>query len=77
MKGEGSNAKLGLPDRVSIDSGVLLAYFLGEELAGFVKGKILQPQLRAVFFNHVAVAETFYILCRRSEERRVGKECRL
>lgn len=60
--------KLDLPRELSIDSGVVLAYFLGEERGKIVKAAILPPKDRKVYSNRVAVSELFYILCRRRSE---------
>jgi predicted nucleic acid-binding protein len=54
-----------LPSRLSIDSGVVLAYFLGEALGELVRSAILPPKDRTVFCSRTAVSELFYILCRR------------
>lgn len=56
---------LELPSRLSIDSGVILSHFLGEELGGLVKSTILPPKDRTVLCNHLCVSELFYVLCRR------------
>jgi predicted nucleic acid-binding protein len=54
-----------LPTRLSIDSGVILAYFLGEELGELVKSSILPPKDRNIYCSRTAISELFYILCRR------------
>ncbi len=55
----------GLPEALSIDSGVVLAYLLGEELGEFVRSEILLHDGRKVYCNRFAVSELFYMLCRR------------
>ena len=53
-----------LEDRLSIDSGVPIAYLLGEETGEFARTQIFQPG-RILYFNRLGLAEVFYILCRR------------
>ncbi len=65
MKGSASSPNL--PSRLSLDSSVLLAYFLGEELGAKAKEIIFQPG-RSTYTHHLAIAETFYILCRQKGE---------
>lgn len=58
-----------LPDRLAIDSSVLIAYFLGEKTGQLVKDRILGNTRLERFASHLALSETFYILCRsRGEE---------
>jgi predicted nucleic acid-binding protein len=52
-----------LPSKLAIDSSVLIAYFLGEPTGELAKREIL-GQRRATYCSHVALSETFYILCR-------------
>jgi predicted nucleic acid-binding protein len=54
-----------LPSKLSIDSGVVLAYFLGEELGETVKSRIFPPNDTSLFCSRTVVSELFYILCRR------------
>ena len=54
-----------LPDRLSIDSGVILAYFLGEKLGELVKLEIFPPKDRTILCNRLCLSELFYVLCRR------------
>ena len=54
-----------LPGRLSIDSGVVLAYFLGEELGELVKEEIFPPRDRTILCNRLCLSELFYVLCRR------------
>ncbi|MFI5422280.1 MAG: PIN domain-containing protein [Nitrososphaerales archaeon] len=61
-----------LPNRISIDSGVVLAYFLGEGLGELVKTTILPPNDRSVFCSRTAISELFYILCRRKGDNFAG-----
>ena len=58
-----------LPEALSIDSGVILAFLLGEELGETVRSEILSRNGRRVYCNRLAVSELFYILCRRRGER--------
>ena len=57
-----------LPEALSIDSGVVLAYMLGEDLGKVARDEILSPERRA-YCSRVAASELFYILCRRRGER--------
>jgi len=54
-----------LPDRISIDSGVILAYFLGETLGELVKSQILTAKDRRILCNRLCLSELYYVLCRR------------
>jgi len=54
-----------LPGRLSIDSGVVLAYFLGERLGELVKLEIFPPKDRTFLCNQLCLSELFYVLCRR------------
>ncbi|MGA3110383.1 MAG: PIN domain-containing protein [Candidatus Bathyarchaeia archaeon] len=54
-----------LPGRLSIDSGVILAYFLGEKLGDVVKLEIFPPKDRTILCNRLCLSELFYVLCRR------------
>ncbi len=58
----------GLPEALSIDSGVVLAYLLGEDLGEIARDEVLSRG-RRVYYSRVAVSELFYILCRRRGER--------
>ncbi len=57
-----------LPSRLAIDSSVLIAYFLGEPTGEIAKREIL-GQRRAVHCTHLALSETFYILCRARNDK--------
>ncbi len=57
------NASRNIPAKLSIDSSVLIAYFLGEPEGRIVKEKILFDG-REVHSSHLTLAETFYVLCR-------------
>ncbi len=59
---------LDLPSRLAIDSSVLIAYFLGEPTGELAKQEILR-QRRDVHCSHLALAETFYILCRARNDK--------
>jgi len=54
-----------LPVRLSIDSGIVLAYFLGERLGEFVKSEIFTPKNKTILCNRLCLSELFYVLCRR------------
>lgn len=54
-----------VPRKLSIDSGVILAYYLGEDLGKLVKSSILAPGSGAVYSSRQTISELFYILCRR------------
>jgi predicted nucleic acid-binding protein len=54
-----------LPDRLSIDSGVILAYFLGEEIGALARSQIFEFAEKRIYHNRLCVAELFYVLCRR------------
>src|SRR5437879_12899993 len=58
-----------LPSRLAIDSSVLIAYFLGEPEGEIAKQEILGSQHRTVHCGHLALSETFYILCRRRSQK--------
>lgn len=57
-----------LPTRLSVDSGVILAYFLGERLGELVKSQIFPSKDRTIFCNRLCLSELFYVLCRRKGE---------
>lgn len=59
--------KRGLTETLSIDSGLVLAYLLGEDLGEIARDEILSRKRRA-YCSKVAVSELFYILCRRLGE---------
>lgn len=54
-----------LPSRLSMDSGVILAYYLGEDLGQVVRDHVLEATGREIFHNRLCVAELCYVLCRR------------
>jgi predicted nucleic acid-binding protein len=54
-----------LASRLSVDSGVILAYFLGETLGELVKLQILPIKDKTVFCNRICISELFYVLCKR------------
>ncbi len=58
----------GLPSRVAVDSSVLIAYFLGERAGRVVKERILGNARVEAFTSHLALSETFHILCRNQGE---------
>lgn len=53
-----------IPSRLVLDSSVLIAYFLGEPTGRIVKEEILTDPRKDLQCSHLALAETFYILCR-------------
>ena len=57
-----------LPVKLSIDSGVVLAYFLGERLGELVKSQVLLPKGRTILCNRLCLSELFYVPCRRRGE---------
>lgn len=59
MRGSG-----GLPSRLVLDSSVLIAYFLGEPAGQVAKEEIFATTHKDLHCSHLALAETFYILCR-------------
>lgn len=54
-----------VPDRLAIDSSVLIAFFLGEPAGRKAKDEIFANPRKEAHCSHLALAETFYILCRR------------
>lgn len=54
-----------LPDRISIDSGVILAYYLGEKIGALARSEIFESAEKTIYHNRLCVAELFYVLCRR------------
>ena len=57
-----------LPPRLSLDSGGLLAYLLGEKLGEKAK-TILEDENRRLFLPHTALSEAYYVLCRKRSPR--------
>jgi predicted nucleic acid-binding protein len=58
-----------LPDRLSVDSGVVLAYYLGERVGEIARDEILESMSRTVYHSRLCVSELFYVLCRRRGRR--------
>ncbi len=58
-----------LPSRLSIDSGVVLAYFLGERIGTVVRTEIFGSEGKSIYHNRLCIAELFYVLCRRRGEK--------
>jgi len=54
-----------LPDRLSIDSGVILAYYLGEEIGAVARSEIFESSKKVLYHSRLCIAELFYVLCRR------------
>lgn len=59
------NGSRRLPTRLSIDSSVLIAYFLGEPTGSLTRQEILMNHDRTAYCSHLTLSETFYVLCRR------------
>ena len=58
-----------IPRSFSIDSGVLIAYFLGEDLGELVRSSgIMPPKGKTMYCSRTMISELFYILCRRRGE---------
>ncbi len=53
-----------IPARLSVDSSVILVDLLGES-QGAIARTVLEDRLKKLYFPHTAVAEAYYILCRR------------
>ncbi len=53
-----------IPARLSIDSSVILVDLLGESLGALAR-TVLEDRLKKLYFPHTAIAEAYYILCRR------------
>ncbi len=54
-----------IPARLSVDSSVILVDLLGES-NGELAHTVLEDRLKKLYFPHTAIAEAYYILCRRS-----------
>ncbi len=48
---------------------MLIAYFLGEPEGEIAKKEILSSQQRTAHCSHLALSETFYVLCRRRSHK--------
>lgn len=57
------------PGVIAMDSSVLLAYLLGESLGEVVRSDILAREDVKAYLPGIAIAELFYILCRRKGEQ--------
>lgn len=53
-----------VPSRLVLDSSVLIAYFLGEPAGQVANEEIFATTRKDLHCSHLALAETFYILCR-------------
>jgi uncharacterized protein len=62
-----------VPRKLSIDSGVILAYYLGEDLGKLVKSSILAPGNGNVYCSRQTISELFYMLCRRKGDEFASK----
>lgn len=54
-----------LPDRLSVDSGVILAYYLGEKTGALARSEIFESAQKTIYYTRLCIAELFYVLCRR------------
>ncbi len=54
-----------VPSRLTIDASVFITYFLGEPEAQYVEELFESPKVSELLCSHLALSETFYILCRR------------
>ena len=54
-----------LPNKISVDSSVLLAYYLGEKIGEKVKNLLFQDSMQEFFISLNGLTEIFYILCRK------------
>jgi len=54
-----------LPSRLSIDSGVILAYYLGEDLGRIAQEYVFDAEGKDILHSRLCIAELFYIICRR------------
>jgi predicted nucleic acid-binding protein len=54
-----------LPRSLSIDSGTILAYYLGEKVGAVVRTQLFESEAKSLYHNRLCVAELFYVLCRR------------
>ena len=63
------NESARLPGELSIDSGIVLAYYLGEKLGALVRTEIFEPEGKSLYHNRVCIAELFYVLCRRRGQK--------
>jgi predicted nucleic acid-binding protein len=52
-----------------VDSGVLLAYYLGEQVGEIAREEILESASTTVYHSRLCVSELFYVLCRRRGQR--------
>ena len=58
-----------LPDRLSVDSGVVLAYYFGERVGEIAREEVLESTSKTVYHSRLCVSELFYVLCRRRGQR--------
>jgi len=58
-----------LPSRLSIDSGVILAYYLGEDLGRMAQKYVFDAEGKDIFHSRLCIAELFYVICRRRGAR--------
>jgi len=64
-KGQTSTNRQDSPRELSTDSGIILAYYLGEKLGALVPTEIFEPEGKSLYHSRVCIAELFYVLCRR------------
>ncbi|MBD3228188.1 MAG: PIN domain-containing protein [Candidatus Lokiarchaeota archaeon] len=54
-----------IPNKLSLDSSIILSYYLGEGLGEIVKELLFQDTDREFYMSLNSLTEIFYILCRR------------
>ena len=54
-----------LPRSLSIDSGAIIAYYLGEKVGAVVQTQLFESGTKSLYHNRLCIAELFYVLCRR------------
>jgi predicted nucleic acid-binding protein len=52
-----------------VDSGVVLAYYLGEQVGEIAREEILESTSKTVYHSRLCVSELFYVLCQRRGRR--------
>jgi predicted nucleic acid-binding protein len=52
-----------------VDSGVVLAYYLGEQVGEIAREEIFESASKTVYHSRLCVSELFYALCRRRGQR--------
>ncbi|MGH7773604.1 MAG: PIN domain-containing protein [Candidatus Binatia bacterium] len=55
-----------VPNRVAIDASIFIAFLLDEPEAQYVEQELFDnPKVNEIHCSHLALSETFYILCRK------------